>query len=72
MTRMILEIPRPATAMMTNISGKAGITRTPSVTRMRIASNRPPLYPAARPIVQPTNTIMSAAVKPTNSEMRAP
>ena len=69
---MIFVSPRPATAITTSISGSDGITRMPSVIRISNMSTRPPKYPAVIPTAHPNSTMITAAAKPTNSEMRAP
>jgi hypothetical protein len=71
-TTMITNSEGPRIDARTIASGRNGITRNQSVSRIRTTSDFPPKYPATIPITAPIATEMSVAKSPTMSDGRDP
>ena len=72
MTRMMFSIDGPRIAASTIASGRNGITRNHSVTRIRIEPTMPPRKPATMPTTEPITIASTVAARPTIRLMRAP
>ena len=71
-TRMMLPIDGPSTAASAIASGRNGITRNHSVTRISTPPTRPPKNPAVTPTSDPMTIASTVAASPTSRLMRAP
>ena len=70
MTRMMFWTDGPRIAASTIASGRNGITRNHSVTRMSTPPIAPPKKPAGIPTTEPMRTASIVAARPTSRLMR--
>ena len=72
MTRMMFSTDGPSTAASAIASGRNGITRNHSVTRMSTPPTRPPKNPATMPTHVPITIASTVAVRPMSRLIREP
>ena len=72
MTRMMFRIDGPRIAASAIASGRNGITRNHSVSRISTPPMRPPKKPAAMPTTEPISIARTVAARPTSRLIREP